>query len=54
MNRSDLIRKLLTTMHLNVAERAELRPLHISRDELRTAIGESLAYAPYFPPHARP
>lgn len=54
MTRHDLLRKLVTTGHLNVSERAQLGNAVVRRVELFAAIREVLTESRYFPPHARP
>ena len=54
MTRHELIRKLATTGHLNVPERAALGPAPVGRAELFDVISEVVAECGSFPPHARP
>ncbi len=52
--RDTLLRKLVTTGHLNVPERREFEATGITRAEVIAAVAASLAESNYFPPHAVP
>jgi len=52
--RDTLLRKLVTTGHLNVAERRQFEATGITRPQVIAALEASLAESDYFPPHAVP
>ena len=52
--REQLIEKLVTTMHLNVPERATLSSTSVSYTEVARVIQRILKETGYFPPDARP
>jgi len=54
MTRNELVYKLVTTSHLNMAERAELGTPYVTRDELADVISTVVNQCGYFPPNARP
>ena len=54
MTRVELIDKLVSTWHLNVPERSELRPPRVSLSEITFAIKKALSDSRFFPAVARP
>jgi hypothetical protein len=54
IERGRLIEKLVSTLHLNVAERKALGPEPVSRIEISAAILRIFTNSGRFPPHARP
>lgn len=52
--REQLIEKLVTTMHLSVAERLALSPSNVRYTEVAAVLERLLENSGYFPPGARP
>lgn len=52
IERNSLIEKLVSTLHLNVAERKALGPEPVSRPEIRAAVLRVFTNSGRFPPHA--
>ena len=52
--REELIEKLVTTMHLNVPERAALSTHSVRYSEVAAVVSRILKETGYFPPNARP
>jgi hypothetical protein len=54
MDRTALVEKLVTTLHLNVAERQLLGPEPICYEEIASAVMRVFGKTGWFPPNARP